>query len=546
MDMLPTTPASAALSAAALWVLIRYLQMLYKGHKYGAHQYIVFSEETRWKNMLPGKTNIPGVVYGSNRAFRTKYSEFLRAGKDAYMQVAMNNSRPNIYIADPQAIKTITMQKQRYTKDVEMVGEVVGIYGHNLASVEGDDWKRHRKETQRAFNEKNIRMVWSETETIMDNLFEIWDKLGTNEVRIGDVPDMTEMLALLVISTAAFGRHIGWDPADDQVPEGRGMSFSTALRTVSTNLVTRMLIPTWAKNLTKTTRTVTAAFSEFGSYLNEMIASRRTDAGTDSNEVQEVPYAQTSPDSLFNILLSASDEHAAKGERKLSDSDVAGNAFLFLFAGHETTAHTLSFCLGLLALYPEVQEEVYEQIRLVLGSRDKLEYSDVNAINLVECVFWESLRLYPVVSHAPKVATDDSVVSVARNGPGADENAREDFFIPKGANIWLSFTAVHYNPTYWSEPEKFRPKRFLEPHNKDAFLAFSIGPRSCLGRKFAETEGIAALAMLIARYKIKIDEEKFPTIPGESLLEREARLLDPVQHITLAPARLSLVFQRRF
>ncbi|KDN33145.1 hypothetical protein RSAG8_13766, partial [Rhizoctonia solani AG-8 WAC10335] len=84
------------------------------------------------------------------------------------------------------------------------------------------------------------------------------------------------------------------------------------------------------------------------------------------------------------------------------------------------------------------------------------------------------------------------------------------------------------------------------PHNKDAFLAFSIGSRSCLGRKFAETESVAALTMLISRYEIKVDEEKFPPIPGESVLEREARLLDPVQHITLAPARLPLVFKRRF
>ncbi|KAF8745888.1 cytochrome P450, partial [Rhizoctonia solani] len=546
MDMLPTTLVSAAISATALWVLVRCLQMLYKGHKYGAHQYIIFSEETKWKGILPGKTNVPGVVYGNNRVFNAKYSEFLRAGKDAYMQVAVDNSRPNIYIADPQAIKSITMQKQRFTKDLEKVGEVVGMYGHNLASVEGDDWKRHRRETQRAFNEarifasrnekvinqvftlqKNIRMVWSETEGVMNSLFEVWDKLNTTEVRISDVPDMTEMLALLVISAAGFGRRVNWDPADDKTPEGRKMSFSTALRTVSGNLITRLLIPNWAKDLTKTTRTITTAFSEFGSYLSEMTAARRIGKENDGSELQEAPHAQVASDSLFNILLSASDADSGKGQ-KLSDRDVAGNAFLFLFAGHETTAHTLSFCLGLLALYPEVQQEVHEQIKQVIGTRDKLEYSDMNDINLVECVLWEALRLYPVVTQAPKIATEDSVISIARNSPGATENTREDFFIPKGANIWLSFTAVHYNPTHWSEPEKFRPKRFLEPYNKDAFLAFSIGPRSCLGRKFAETESIVALAMLLARYE-----------------EREARLLDPIQTITLVPARLPLVFKPR-
>ncbi|QRW25090.1 cytochrome P450 family protein [Rhizoctonia solani] len=560
--MLPTTPVSAAISATALWVLVRCLQMLYKAINTELINILYSQKKQSGKGYFQAKPmyqessmgiieflmrNIAVRFMSSTMKFELtsrKNLEFLRAGKDAYMQVAVDNSRPNIYIADPQAIKSITMQKQRFTKDLEKVGEVVGMYGHNLASVEGDDWKRHRRETQRAFNEKNIRMVWSETEGVMNSLFEVWDKLNTTEVRISDVPDMTEMLALLVISAAGFGRRVNWDPADDKTPEGRKMSFSTALRTVSGNLITRLLIPNWAKDLTKTTRTITTAFSEFGNYLSEMTAARRIGKEIDGSELQEAPHAQVASDSLFNILLSASDADSGKGQ-KLSDRDVAGNAFLFLFAGHETTAHTLSFCLGLLALYPEVQQEVYEQIKQVIGTRDKLEYSDMNDINLVECVLWEALRLYPVVTQAPKIATEDSVISIARNGPGATENTREDFFIPKGANIWLSFTAVHYNPTHWSEPEKFRPKRFLEPYNKDAFLAFSIGPRSCLGRKFAETESIVALAMLLARYEVGIDDERFPNIPGESKLEREARLLDPIQTITLVPARLPLVFKRR-
>ncbi|KAJ1311451.1 hypothetical protein OPQ81_009940 [Rhizoctonia solani] len=544
MNIIPKTPASAVFSVAALWAFARYLQMLHLGRKYGAHQYIVVSEETLLRLLLPSGTSIPGVVYAGDRTFRVKYNEFLRAGKDAYMQVAMTNLRPNVYIADPQAIKTIATQKQRYTKDVEHIGQFIGIYGRNLVIVEGEDWKRHRKETQRAFNEKNIRLVWSETKDTMERLFEIWDRLDHSMVRINNVPDITEMLALIVISRAGFGRHISWDPVDDIVPEGRQMSFSQTLRAVSKNLVLRTLIPRWAKNLTKTTQSITTAFSEFGIYLTDMVSSRMG-SEVNSRRLQVVHQAPVAPDSLFNILLSANDDNLHNRDKGLDDKEVMGNIFLFLFAGHETTAHALSFCLGLLALYPEVQQEVHEQIEQVVNSRGKLEYSDLHAINLVECVFWEGLRMYPVVSHIPKVATKDSVISVGRNGPGANENVREDFFIPKGANIWLSITAVHYNPTYWPEPEKFRPKRFLEPHNKDAFLAFSIGPRACLGRRFAEIEAIVALAMLIERYEIKIDEEKFPLIPGESTLEREARLLRPVQLATISPAGLPLIFKRR-
>jgi cytochrome P450 len=41
--------------------------------------------------------------------------------------------------------------------------------------------------------------------------------------------------------------------------------------------------------------------------------------------------------------------------------------FILLFAGHETSAHTLSFALAFLALYPEVQERFLAQIRQFVG-----------------------------------------------------------------------------------------------------------------------------------------------------------------------------------
>ncbi|CEL57341.1 hypothetical protein RSOLAG1IB_02080 [Rhizoctonia solani AG-1 IB] len=429
----------------------------------------------------------------------------------------MTNLRPNIYVADPQAIKTVAMQKERYAKDVEYVDQFIGCYGQSLLMVEGEVWRRHRKETQRAFNERNIRLVWSETEDIMRRLFKIWDSPGGKEVRIDNVSDMTETLGLLVISRAGFGRRISWDLTDDKIPEGHQMSFSHTLRAVSKNMIIRALIPTWAKNLTKTTRDVTTAFSEFGLYLTNMVTLGRKSSEIAESQLSNEPQVTLAPGSLLDLLLSAN-ENARNGGKGLDASEVAGNIFLFLFAGHETTAHALSFCLGLLALYPEVQREVYMQIEEVIRLHGKLDYSNLNDIRLVECVLWESMRLYPVikVSHVGRIATKDSVISVARNGPGASENLREDFFIPKGANIWLSITAVHYNPTYWPEPEKFRPKRFMEPYNKDAFLAFSTGSRSCIGRRFAEIECIAALALLIERYEIRIDEDKFPSVPGES------------------------------
>jgi hypothetical protein len=95
-ELLPKTPISAALSIAALWAFVRYLQMLRVGRKYGAHQYIVVSEEyvhapfgsfpgsalyaevffrtLLLRLALPGGSNIPGLIYAGDRAFQAKYS----------------------------------------------------------------------------------------------------------------------------------------------------------------------------------------------------------------------------------------------------------------------------------------------------------------------------------------------------------------------------------------------------------------------------------------------------------------------------------------
>ncbi|CAE6437912.1 unnamed protein product [Rhizoctonia solani] len=139
----------------------------------------------------------------------------------------------------------------------------------------------------------------------MKCLFEIWDGLGGNEIHIDSLLDMTKKLALLVISMAGFGRRIGWDPKDDKAPEGHQMSFSKTLWAVSKNLVLGILIPGWAKNLTKTARNITTAFSEFGAYLTDMVSSRKSSGS-------------------FSILLSANEENAQNGEKGLDDREVVG------------------------------------------------------------------------------------------------------------------------------------------------------------------------------------------------------------------------------
>jgi len=355
------------------------------------------------------------------------------------------------------------------------------------------------------------------------------------------VNHITKTLALMVVSASAFGQKLSWTE-DTELPEpGFDISFHKAMLVVSRNLVRKRITPTWAENWTKTNREIVSGFSELKRYLHHMIAVHRED----SNAVRASIDAGSSTDNLFNILMKASKEDQTDKVEGLSDEAISGNAFAFLIGGHETTANGLAFTLGLLAMYPEIQQEAYLQVKSVINLDGKLTYASLKDLKLVANIFYESLRMYPPVLQMVRVAEEDAMISVARNTPGTDENTRENMFIPANSYVVVSIIGTHYNPRYWSEPEEFRPSRFSEPYNKDAFLPWLNGRRGCIGQKFAETEGVTALATILNQYEITIDQSKFPAIPGESVNARRERLLKPALPGFLAPEKLPLVFTRR-
>ncbi|KAG9081684.1 hypothetical protein FRC07_014453 [Ceratobasidium sp. 392] len=169
----------------------------------------------------------------------------------------------------------------------------------------------------------------------------------------------------------------------------------------------------------------------------------------------------------------------------------------------------------------------------------------MNELKLVTGTFFEALRMYPMVPRIAKIADEDYVLRISQNSPESNDNDRETMFIPAKSRVVIAITAVHYDPRHWPEPEEFRPTRFVDAYNKDAFLPFGTGRRACVGRKFAETEATAVLATILARYEVSIDHSKFPSIPGETAQARRERLLRPFYMMSLAPEHLPLIFKRR-
>uniref|UniRef100_A0A914WYQ7 Uncharacterized protein n=1 Tax=Plectus sambesii TaxID=2011161 RepID=A0A914WYQ7_9BILA len=196
-------------------------------------------------------------------------------------------------------------------------------------------------------------------------------------------------------------------------------------------------------------------------------------------------------------------EEISSGKRvKLTELEMMSQSFLFLIAGYETTATTLHFALYLLALHPEIQDRVVDEINTVVGEANEMSYDHIGKLTYLEQVINETLRMFVPVSRIDRSCTKDTTV----NG----------MTIPKGCIVSVPVWVIHYDPELYPDPQKFDPERFSpeEKASRDplAYLPFGYGPRNCIGMRFAQLELRMALAYLVKNFKFTPCEqtEKMP------------------------------------
>lgn len=115
--------------------------------------------------------------------------------------------------------------------------------------------------------------------------------------------------------------------------------------------------------------------------------------------------------------------------------------------------------------------------------------------------------------------------------------------VPKGLTVGANLYAMHRHPNYWPEPDTWLPQRWLpdaEKHGlggpglKEAFLPFSTGPRSCIGRNFAMLQMTLAAAVL-AGWGLGFEEA-----PGKPEVQLyKGMTMQPRQGVWLKPVMLA-------
>ncbi|KAI7907735.1 cytochrome P450 [Cokeromyces recurvatus] len=227
------------------------------------------------------------------------------------------------------------------------------------------------------------------------------------------------------------------------------------------------------------------------------------------------------------------------GSYKEDHIDLINDLLSLTFAGYDTTAHTLSFAFSELARNPKLQDELFHQVRSVLGpppvAPETITAEKLAKMPLVTAIYRETLRKYPAVVFIPVHVNKDVIV--------------DGVVVPSNAEIWCNVRGIQMNPAIFPDPEKFDPTRWLKPQDKvkltenndnevpqqdnvfdnlnssssddnnrtDSFitpeaqynfpdLSFTLGQHACLGKNLAILELRTVIACVMNQFTCKLKE----------------------------------------
>jgi cytochrome P450 len=192
---------------------------------------------------------------------------------------------------------------------------------------------------------------------------------------------------------------------------------------------------------------------------------------------------------LLSMLLQARDEDGSR----LSPRQVRDQVMTLMFAGHDTTALTLTWCWYLLAQHVEVETRLHTELAHVLGGRAPA-VDDVSNLHYTAMVVNEVLRLYPPAWGIAREAVEECEIGGYR--------------VPKGAIVLMSQAVMHRDARYFDDPDSFKPERWADGLArrlpKYAYFPFGGGQRLCIGNTFALMEAALLIGTIAQRYRFTL------------------------------------------
>nr|ACE75189.1 cytochrome P450 [Glyptapanteles flavicoxis] len=395
-------------------------------------------------------------------------------------------TKPVIMIRDPELLKSIAVKNFEHFVDHRTLvsPEIEPLFSNNLFALKGDKWREIRTLLTPAFTSAKMKAMFKLMSECANNFTEsLMEQVqGTKEF---DSKDIFSRYTNDTIATCAFGVAVDSmkNPTNDFFMLGRQATNFEGIQMLK--FMFTMTFPKLAKFL---------HLKLFDPKVNAFFLNLVRDAITIRDEKNIYR-----PD-MIQLMMDTRNQEPGSKKPELTIEKMTSQAFIFFFAGFDTTSTLMSFAAHEISVNPEVQKNLHEEIDEVLEkSNGDPSYEAINGMQYLEAVIYETLRMYPAAVAVDRVCTKNFELPPVI--PGA-----KPYMVKEGDTLMLPMWAVHRNPKHFPDPEKFDPGRFLGDkvalHNP-AYFPFGVGPRMCIGNRFAILETKVLFFYLLAKCSIK-------------------------------------------
>jgi cytochrome P450 len=368
-------------------------------------------------------------------------------------------------VSDAELVRDVLVTRQKaYKRPIPFAAILKEITPEALFVDEGDVWLRQRRALQPAFHRQRIAGFG---DIMAEEAQRTADRLLATQGAPTDVQAEMVRTALNIVGRALFS--VDMDATDQG--SRLGGAFDSIAHWIDYRFQNFFAPPLWVP--TRPNRSFTQARDEMRRIVHSVLAERRR-LGAERHD-------------FLQMLMEVRYDDGTS----MSDDQIIHESASFFFAGHETTANTLSWAWWLLSVHPEQEAALQREVDGVLAGRPPA-IGDLARLPYTQHVIDETLRLYP------------PAWSISRQ-PIADETLGR-FRVPKADQLTLNVYGMQRSARYFSEPDAFRPERFAEEplqFNKAAYLPFGAGPRLCIGQQFALFEAQTVLATLAQQLQMR-------------------------------------------
>ncbi|KAJ3645289.1 hypothetical protein Zmor_022955 [Zophobas morio] len=480
--------------AAALvgyWLLVRpHSYWVDKGVEQGPPRFSVW---LNWQTIIRKLAIAEMVEVVYNTCPKTRYSGFY------------------LFLQPILVLKDLDLIKQIYVKDFDhfldrrtlIPEDNDPLWDKNLFALTGEKWREMRATLSPAFTRTKMKymftLIWQNGEQFTQYFLNQKRNLVTVEMK-----DIFTRLTSDVIANTVFG--VECDSLRDRKNEFYLMAKeATDFGSFRKKFILAgyLLIPKLFKIFK-----ITMFSKSFGKFFTNLVTTNirsREKLGIVRPDVIQVLLEARA------FLQDAKPEMHKNNKTEITDQDIVSQALVFLFAGFETVSTLMCFMSYELALNPDVQTRLIQEVdETVEACKGKLTYESLLGMKYMDMVVSETLRKWPNLVALDRVCTRPYTIE-------AKYPDERPIHLEKGAVVWLPVFGLHRDPEFFPEPDRFDPERFGDENKAKikpyTYVPFGAGPRNCIGYRFALLETKILFFNILSHFEIvPVEKTQVPLV----------------------------------